>query len=217
MQTSRRSLARTEREGLCNVALERGPDAPTLCGGWAVRDLVVHLLVRERDLLGAPGILLPPLAGVTRARSRRLAEQDFAVLVERVRNGPPPWSPFALPSLDRAANTLEHLVHHEDVRRAEPGWEPRALSEPAREAVFGQLRLAARALMRPTGVPVEARWESSTGVRRTTLRSGEDPVVLSGDPVEVALFCYGRDQTRGVELTGPEDRVQRLRDAGPGS
>ena len=58
-----------------------------------------------------------------------MAEQDFTALVERVRNGPPRWSPMALPPLDRALNTLEYFVHHEDIRRAAPGWVPRELTD----------------------------------------------------------------------------------------
>ena len=40
-------LARRERHELCDLALTVGEDAPTLCGDWIVKDLVVHLLVRE--------------------------------------------------------------------------------------------------------------------------------------------------------------------------
>lgn len=42
-----------------------GPDAPTLCEGWTARDLAAHLVVRERRLDAAPGILVPQLAGYT--------------------------------------------------------------------------------------------------------------------------------------------------------
>ena len=38
-------LSRSERAALCNSALEAGETAPTLCGGWSVKDLVVHLLM----------------------------------------------------------------------------------------------------------------------------------------------------------------------------
>ena len=37
-------MSRTERAALCNSALEAGEDAPTLCEGWTVKDLVIHLL-----------------------------------------------------------------------------------------------------------------------------------------------------------------------------
>src|SRR3954467_12810992 len=116
-------MSRTERAALCNTALEAGEQAPTLCGRWTVKDLVIHLLVRERDPLGSPGILVPQLEKLARRSERKMADPDFTALVERVRGGPPRWSPMALPPLDKALNTLEFFVHHEDIRRARPGWE----------------------------------------------------------------------------------------------
>ena len=50
-----------------------------------------------------------------------------AEIVERVRTGPPRWSPMRLDAVDRLVNTVEFFVHHEDVRRARPLWSPRAL------------------------------------------------------------------------------------------
>ncbi|ROR91446.1 TIGR03085 family metal-binding protein [Nocardioides aurantiacus] len=207
-------LSRSERAALCNSALEAGESAPTLCGGWDVKDLVVHLLVRERHPVGAAGIVVPPLAGLTARTSRRLARQDFTALVERVRGGPPLWSPTAVPALDRAANSLEFLVHHEDVRRAQPGWEPRELAEAEQRAVWRSLAVAGKGLVRAAGVPVELRWPGAghDGEDRTaTLRAGQDPVVVTGEPVELALLLFGRDQHRGLRFAGPPDGVRRLR------
>ena len=48
-------LALDERAALCDTALAVGADAPTLAGDWTVKDLLCHLLVRERSLLGAAG------------------------------------------------------------------------------------------------------------------------------------------------------------------
>ncbi len=41
-------------------------------------------------------------------------------LIERVRNGPGLLSPTRLDAVDRAVNSVEFFVHHEDVRRGEP-------------------------------------------------------------------------------------------------
>ena len=55
--------ARAERNALCDLFLEVGPDAATLCAGWHARDLAAHLVVRERRPDIAPGLFLPALAG----------------------------------------------------------------------------------------------------------------------------------------------------------
>ena len=62
------SLARRERHALCDLALELGPDAPTLCGDWTTRDLLAHLLVREGSPMGSPG--MQDLAALGPHRSR---------------------------------------------------------------------------------------------------------------------------------------------------
>ena len=36
-----------ERMGLCDLFVELGPDAPTLCEGWTTADLAAHLVLRE--------------------------------------------------------------------------------------------------------------------------------------------------------------------------
>jgi hypothetical protein len=45
------------------------------------------------------------------------------------------------------------------------------------------------------------------------LRSGDEPVVVTGLPSEIVLLLFGRDQVRGLAFAGPEDRVSRLRGA----
>lgn len=203
-------LSRSERAGLCNSALEAGADAPTLCEGWTVKDLVIHLLVRERDPLGAPGILVPRLEGLTDRAARRLAGHDFTALVERVRGGPPAWSPLAIGPVDRAVNGMEYFVHHEDVRRGTPGWAPRELTEREQGSIWKLLGYAGRGLVRPAGVPVQVRWTGEEE-RTQTLRRGAGPAVVSGLPSEIALFVFGRDQHHGLSFDGPPDAVAALR------
>ena len=41
------TFAAAERARLADLLLEKGPDAPTLCGGWSTRDLAAHLWLRE--------------------------------------------------------------------------------------------------------------------------------------------------------------------------
>src|SRR6476646_1748573 len=80
-----------ERLELCGLLDELGPSAPTLLDGWTAHDLAAHLVLREHDLLAAPGLVVP--GGWARfAERRRLAlkEKGFADLVSIVRSGPPP-------------------------------------------------------------------------------------------------------------------------------
>jgi uncharacterized protein (TIGR03085 family) len=201
------SFARAERTHLCDLALETGPDAPTLCGDWTVRDLVAHLVVRENSPLSV-GIVVPPLASITERETDRVAKKSFEKLVSRVRKA---RNPMALPGVDAALNTAEYFVHHEDIRRAAPGWEPRRLTEDDQEALWRIVRVSGKGLIRPAGVPVVAR-RSDTGAE-TTLKGGEDAVTVTGEPQELVLFIYGRSQTHGLVFDGPEDRVAKLREA----
>jgi uncharacterized protein (TIGR03085 family) len=200
-----------ERAALCNTALEAGEQAPTLCGRWTVKDLVIHLLVRERDPLGAPGILIPKLEKLTDRSARKLASQDFTSLVERVRSGPPRWSPTALPVLDRAVNTLEFFVHHEDIRRAASDWQPRELTDREQRAIWKSISVAGKGLVRKAGVPIEICWPGEEGDRTAVLRKGDGPAVVSGTPAELALFLFGRDQHSNLEFAGPTASVQAVK------
>jgi uncharacterized protein (TIGR03085 family) len=204
------SLSRTERAALCNTALEAGEHAPTLCEGWDVKDLVIHLLVRERDPLAAPGILIPQLEGLTDRASRKLEKQDFTTLVERIRNGPPRWSPMALPPVDRTLNSLEYFVHHEDIRRAQAGWAPRELTEREQRVLFKAASVAGKGLAKPAKIPVEIRWTDRERQRSAVLASGDDPVVVTGDPAELTMFLFGRPEHRALSFEGPAERVTQL-------
>jgi uncharacterized protein (TIGR03085 family) len=203
-------MSRTERAALCNSALEAGEAAPTLCGKWTVKDLVIHLLVRERDPLAAPGIVIPQLEKLARRSARRLADQDFTALVERVRNGPPRWSVMALPVVDRTINTLVYFVHHEDIRRARPGWEPRELTDREKRVLFKGASVAGKGLVRPVGVPVEIRWADHERQRSAVLAKGDDPVVVTGEPAELTMFLFGRAQHTGLSFEGPDAHVKAL-------
>ncbi|MFT3872121.1 MAG: TIGR03085 family metal-binding protein [Nocardioides sp.] len=202
-------LARREREALCDLALEVGPDAPTLCEGWTVVDLVTHLLVRERTPWAAPGIVFPALSGLTDRAMDRLARRDFDTLVRQLRGRG--LTPMALPPIDKLANTMEYVVHHEDIRRAQPDWVPRTLDERDLATIWSGLRAAGKGLVKRIGVPVVIR--RSDIDLRAVLVGGADPVVVSGLPVEVTMFLFGRDRYRDLDLTGPDDAVAALRQA----
>lgn len=200
-------MSRTERSELCDLALQVGGDQPTLCEGWTVKDLVVHLLVRERSP-AAVGIAVPPLARLTELEYRRVGRGDFPVLVEKLRNGPPALSPYAVPKVDAVVNTVELFVHHEDIRRAQPEWTPRALDADEEKLLWSMVRTAGKRMTRkaPVGVTIE---NSVTG-SRAVLKEGAPSVVVRGLPSEITLFVFGRQPQARVEKLGDEDAVARL-------
>jgi uncharacterized protein (TIGR03085 family) len=199
--------AQLERTALCDTALQVGEDRPTLCGGWDVKDLVVHLLVREGSPAAA-GIVLSPLAGVTDAVSRRVGRRDFPVLVEKLRGGPPLLSPYAVPKLDSVLNTLEFFVHHEDIRRAQPGWSARDLGDHLEKVLWSMLGTAGKGLLR--GSPVGVTAENAVTGSRKALKAGAPTVTVRGLPSEITLFVFGRRDQAGVELLGDDADVARL-------
>jgi uncharacterized protein (TIGR03085 family) len=188
------SLAQDERSQLVRTLLDVGPDAPTLCGEWTAADLAAHLVVRERRLDASPGIFLGPLSGYTERVQRSVANRPFAAVVEDVRTGPPMWSPFAL--LDPLINLGEMFVHHEDLRRAEGKWTRRVLPSAVESRLWPQVRLIGRAGHRSAPVPVHVRTPDG---RQATFKGGSGPgVTVVGEPSELLLYAFGRDQVEVV-------------------
>ena len=196
--------ARQERQELCDLFLEVGPDAPTLCEGWLTRDLAAHLVVREARPDAALGILIRPLAGYAASVQDKVAARPWPELVRDVRDGPPLLSPFRLPGAQAIADPFEFVVHHEDVRRARADWEPRDLPTAEQDLLWALLSRAARLLARSSPVGVALR-RSDTGeliVAKADARS----VTLVGEPLELLLRLYGRTACI-VEVEGAPDVV----------
>ena len=203
-------FAQTERAALCDTAARVGATAPTLDEGWTVRDLLVHLLVREGSLASV-GIAVAPLKRFADRAYAKTGRQPFTTLVERVRTGPPRLSPFAIPKLDELGNTMEFFVHHEDIRRAQPSWEPRVLGDEVEATLWGGLgKMLARKA--PDGLVVE---HSGTGASKT-LKEGTPSVTVRGLPSEVTLFMTGRSEQARVDLLGDAAVIARLRDTSLG-
>ena len=151
------TAAQRERAALVETMRTVGPDAPTLCGDWTTRDLAAHLVVREGRLDTTPGITVPFLAGYTEKVRRQAAEStDWDELLTRSRPDRRFFSPFKI--LDPVANMGEMFIHHEDVRRAQTGWEPRALDD-AKVKALGR------------GLPIMARLTLAKAPARVTLHT----------------------------------------------
>jgi len=197
-------FAPIERAALADLMVELGPAAPTLCAGWTTRDLAAHLIVRLTRVDAAPGILIPALAPRTKKIQDTVAAQDWDALVSRVRRRPG-WMVWG----DEAVNGTEYFVHHEDVRRAQPGWRPRQLPRQQAEALWSRVRGQARLALRKTAATVTV---TAPGFGSTTAgRGGPAAVNLAGDPAELLLFLLGRQAHAIVELAGPDEITARMR------
>jgi uncharacterized protein (TIGR03085 family) len=198
------SLAQQERTTLCDLLVELGPDAPTLCEGWSTGDLAAHLVVRERRPDSGPGLVWPRLAGYTdKVRQAVRARTSWANLVETVRGGPP----LLLRPFDGPMNTVEFFIHVEDVRRAPARWEPRAISPELADALWAHARPGGMAKKVPATVVV-----SSPG--RPDKESGSGPrLTLAGDPGELVIFGAGRQGAARVEINGDAALAAHLRTA----
>jgi uncharacterized protein (TIGR03085 family) len=179
-----------ERREICDLLLELGPDAPTLCAGWTTADLAAHLVLREHFHRWSD--------------AQRAAEKakGLPAMVARLRAGAP-LIPWRLPRIRDVFNGLEYFIHHEDVRRAN-GREPRP-SRADLEALawrmtgFGARRVTRRIrpysleLVRPDGM----RRVFGSGARAT----------LRGPATELVLYFSGRRSTARVTLEGAPEAV----------
>lgn len=204
------SVAQRERAALVATMRSVGPDAPTLCEGWTTRDLAAHLVIREYRVDAAPGILIPLFAGHTAKVQDDVARStEWNALVDKVASGPPLYSPLKL--LDPVANVAEMFIHHEDVRRAQPGWTPRTLDS----ALSAKLRGTVSLMGRMTLAKAPARVTLRTPDGRTVLTAGHGPAVtVTGAPEELLLFATGR--TARVDYDGDAAAVKAVRDAPKG-
>jgi uncharacterized protein (TIGR03085 family) len=200
------TAAQRERAALVEAMRAKGPDAPTLCAGWKTRDLAAHLYVREHRLDATAGIAVPALAKYTEKVQNRVAGNDWDALLDKIAAGPPLFSPFKL--IDPVANLAEMFIHCEDVRRAQPGWEPRTLDDATVNGLTRTLSLMARLTL--AKAPARAALRTPEGRTLVTAGKGE-PVTVTGRPEELLLFAVGREAR--VEFEGEPAAVRALRDA----
>lgn len=183
-----------ERRELCDLLMQLGPNANTLCEGWTTLDLAAHLVLREH---------------FKRWTAERMAVErakELPMLVARLRGGAP-LVPWRVPGIRAALNGAEYFIHHEDVRRAN-GFGPRT-DRPDLEQMawrlnsFNGRRLARRIrpygleLCRPQGEP-----------RRFGPPGG---VTLRGESTEILLYVSGRRAAALVTIEGDAEAVAALR------
>jgi uncharacterized protein (TIGR03085 family) len=211
------TYSRDERVALCALLDEAGPGKPTLCEGWATVDLAAHLVLRERRPDAGAGMLGGPLAGYSRNVQRKLVERNpYPRLVELIRSGPPRLSLFGLPGVDERANVAEFFVHHEDVRRAMPDWEPRKIEQGLSDVLWRRLGIA-RFILRKAPVGVELARDDppdagAPGGRRVriTAKARTPVVTVTGTPAELTMWVFGRTGAARVRLDGGAADVRAL-------
>ena len=202
--------ARAERQLLADTFVAVGPDAPTLCGDWTTRDLAAHLIVRERRLDAAPGILVKRLAGYTDKVQAGVAAGAWDELVEQVRTGPPAWSPTRIDAIDRQMNTTEFFVHHEDVLRGGESWSVRELDPALVDDLYSALGRA-KLLVRKS--PVGIVLEPTDGRPPITAKSASPSITVRGPVGELVLWSFGRQAHAAVDYDGPTVAVEQVKSA----
>jgi uncharacterized protein (TIGR03085 family) len=197
------SLADRERVALADLLDKMGPDAPTCCEGWTTAHLAAHLAVRDRRPDAMPGYgleqLSPRLGGwAHRVEDRHRESTGYSDVVTQVRAGAPRWSPMGWPGLGTLFNTTEFVIHHEDVRRARPGWTPRHLSRADQDQLWRAVVLLARRAAGKDRTLVLRRADVPRVEKR--LGSGEREKVLTGEPLELLLWISGRKDVARVAV-----------------
>lgn len=209
--------AQDERRALSDLLADLGPGKPTLCTGWQTSDLAAHLVLRERRPDAGAGVMGGPLAGYTRRVQARLASRNsFPELLKLIRTGPPRMSVFGLPGADDRLNLVEYFVHHEDVLRAQPGWQPRKISADLTDVLWDRLSLA-RLMMRraPVGVELvrgdaDSAGSAGHGRVRITAKARTPVVTVTGDPAELTLWTMGRTSAADVQMAGADADIAAL-------
>ncbi|MFJ6567096.1 TIGR03085 family metal-binding protein [Streptomyces sp. NPDC091292] len=200
--------AKRERLLLADLLEGAGPDAPTLCEGWLTRDLAAHVVVRERRADAAGGILIKPLADRLARVQAEFAAKPYEELIQLIRTGPPRFSPFALKQIDEVSNAVEFYVHAEDVRRAQPDWTPRPLDPVFSDTLWSRLERAARMLGRKAPVGLVLR---RTDGQTVVAHKGAPVVTVTGEPGELTMFAFGRQDVADVQVEGDQEAIEKLR------
>ena len=200
MSASSRPFSDRERAELADLLDEVGPDAPTCCAGWTTAHLAAHLVVRDRRPDAQVGFALEKVSGRLAAHAHALESRlrestPYACVVDRVRSGPPAWSPLAWPGGHRF-NVSEFAIHHEDVRRAQPGWTPRSLPLADQDSLWAAAAVFALATARRGGVVL--RRTDVPGVQK---RIGSGARTVAGEPMELLLWAAGRSDVARVSVS----------------
>jgi uncharacterized protein (TIGR03085 family) len=102
-------------------------------------------------------------------------------------------------------NTVEFFIHVEDLRRAQDGYEPRAISPEMEDALWARVGPGGMAKKVAATVVI-------TSPGRADKQSGSGPVLtVAGDPGELTMFGAGRQQAAKIEISGDAALAAQLR------
>lgn len=184
-----------------------------MSGAWTAAQLAAHLVLRERsatELLGRlPNKRAQQIA--QREIDKLVASEPYEELVAAVESGPswrdarlpvPTALIWSLPTVRERANLIEYLVHHEDVRRAKPEWAPRQLPDPLVNEIWRRLPISIRLTMRRVPLGVALAWPGHGEVRTPRAKRHGTKVTVTGEPVELLLWAFGRRSVAQVTIDG---------------
>lgn len=199
-------LVQRERAALADAFDAGGPTAPTVLPGWEAAELLEHLLVREQrpDLMIGPKLPVAPLARRAEEGLASLRALPWRERVQQFRSGPQKFSPVRV--LDGLMNTVEYFIHHEDLRRARPDWEPRELTAEDQAQLWSGLKRMGRILVR---ADVEVTLVSPQGSVRIPSKKSLGAVSVHGSPSELVLWTFGRDYAQ-VSVQGEDSAIRAL-------
>ena len=114
--------------------------------------------------------------------------------------------------MDERLNAVEYFVHHEDIRRAAPDWEPREISAGQSGLLWQRLHWA-RFMLRKAPVGVELARDDAEAdgqAYRITAKNATPAVTVIGSPAELTMWVMGRTGAARVRFDGTQVAVGKL-------
>lgn len=186
-----RTPEQTMRETFSRHLTDVGPDAPTLCEGWTAQDLAIHMVLIERHPEAWLGIAIGDRLPRTRDYFDGLVQQErdrpWEELVERVEVGPA-RGPLANATFRNHMMFREYAVHSEDVRRAND-LPARDLGPAVRERTWAKAQSFARFVRTTDSHGLEI---ADPDGRVHQVRKGETSARITGEPIDLLLYAFGR-------------------------
>lgn len=196
-----------QRRQLCELLENKGPTFPTLNPGWQTLDLAAHLVLRETNLLAAPGILLGrPFSSYTQFAMENLKEKRYESLIAKLRVGPPAL--FTIYGLC-LINLIENWIHTQDILRVDTNFVSPTIDKSLyRQLWKSAIRMGLLFAYKSKTLALEI--EDLEGNSKK-LRNGTDMVTIKGDPQELVLYFSGRKQVAQVDILGSSLGVEKIK------